>query len=75
MYQKQNILDKRIFFPTLSTFLFAVREWRYRWWGQMGRRIHPTFVTTVLVRLQFSEQIVGMGVVTDPGETYGYESI
>ncbi len=40
----------------------------------MGRIIHPTFVTTVLARLQFSEQIVGMEVVTDPRETYGYAS-
>ncbi len=41
----------------------------------MGRRILPTFVTTVLERLPFSELIVGMEVVTDPKETYGYESI
>jgi hypothetical protein len=75
MYQKRNISDKRIFFPTLCTFPFAVREWHYRWWGQMGRRILPTFVTTVLERLPFSELIVGMEVVTDPGETYGCESI
>jgi hypothetical protein len=75
MYQKRIILGEKIFFPTLCTSLFAVREWLYRWWGQMVRRILPTFVSTVLVRLQFSVRTVGMGGVMVPRETYGYESI
>jgi hypothetical protein len=71
MYQKRRILPKQTFFHTSCTSHFAVREWLYRWWGPMDRRIHLTFGSTVLVRQQFSVLIVGMEDVTDPRETYG----